>query len=301
MSEAATLIELCVRRWSFLSLLYDQREKRPSPSDLARQLEKTNQEISRWCRELEAADLIKLQTIKGERFKRCTFTRRGLRVVGRLKELLRDIELGEERELTDPSPDYWKELREELDSGSSWAAKAALEDLRDLCRKSRVWKLGEEFWNFLSEKLDANLNELIDCLLLIAVNASSNGEAEVAEKIKTRFYGKLKEILFSADRKTLWQSTLLCLKHILSEDEMLELLKARYEDAFKAEDEEEFKNVLHHFDDELRVFYETHNKEVRRWLYQKMKDRDPKVAERAFKLYRIIKRGSHLYAVSKHV
>jgi len=279
------LIKIVGPRWSLLEKLY---ERDYYVTELATTLGKKTSEVSKQLHELEEARLAGSTQEHGERRKTYTLTALGRKAV----ELAQNLERAEPTptKLTEPDRKYWENLRMKLSSRSEWVTMAALQDLTILCHNTRVWKLGDDFWQYLIEQFNtdgnSNLGKVVDCIDIIFRNASATEEKEVAEKIKGLFSERLAELIGADQHKNEWRAAFNCLRMMLSNAELLRLIQEKYEKVFKSEESSGKIYLL--LMDELRKLYETNADEVREWLYRLMETSDPKAAESACYLYQAL-------------
>ncbi len=283
--ETNKLIKIVGQRWSLIEKLY---EKDYYVTELATALEKRPPEVSKQLHELEEAKLAGFTQKNGERRKTYSLTALGREAV----ELAQKLERAEPTpvKLTEPDRKYWEDLRTKLSSKSRWVAKAALQDLTILCHSTRVWKLGDDLWQYLIEQFNTNGNhnmgKIADCINIIFQNASVAKEKQITKKINELFSERLADLI-GADRHKYEGSAVStafdCLRTMLTNAEMLKLIQEKYEKAFKSD--ERFGRISDLLIGELKKLYETNASEIREWLYKQMEDSDPKTAEEAYSLY----------------
>ena len=75
---------------------------------------------------------------------------------------------------------------------------------------------------------------------------------------------------------------------MLSEEELVALVKDGFREAFRLEDEEAYRSQLSVLSDPLKMLYQKHGEGLRKWLYEEMENPSPQGAQRAYDLYRII-------------
>ncbi len=223
---------------------------------------------------------------RGRPFKYIKLTESGKRIVSSFVEALRAPPSSAQVMLSDPDQKYWEDLRMKLNSRNDWVIQAALQDLTVLCHNTRIWKLGDDFWNYLTEQFNAdsnsNIGKVVDCIDIIFRNASATEEKEVTEKTKGLFSERLARLIGVKRHKNEWRTAFKCLRLMLSNTELLRLIQEKYEKAFKSEDSGRIELLLV---DELKKLYETNANEIRDWLYRVMEKSDSKVAESAYNLY----------------
>jgi predicted transcriptional regulator with HTH domain len=227
---------------------------------------------------------------RGRPFKYIRLTESGKRIVSSFVEALKPLPSPGQVRLSDPDQKYWENLRTKLSSRHEWVTKAALQDLTILCRNTRLWKLGDNFWHYLIEQFNttenSNLGQIVDCINIIFRSASATEEKEAKEKISGLFSERLAELIGTDQHIYEWSIAFGCLRIMLPTAEMLKLIQEKYEKALKSE--EKFGKISTLLIDELKKLYKTSANEIREWLYKQMENSDPKAAERAYSLYQAL-------------
>lgn len=236
---------------------------------------------------MEGANLITIKPEKGKhdsRFRVYRLTPRAEILIVDLQALLKKLEQPS-GSLAEPMPPYWNDLQIKLYSTSEMVVKAAFGDLKALCRSTKVWMLGNSFWNFLSNYLNRDDNkhfeDVIECISMVQSN-SAKEDGAVAQIIKERFSEKLERIVLQ--RKGVESEAMSCLKTMLTTEELLTFAEAALEETFRL-DEKEYGNQLSALVETIRNLHEKRNEDLRGWLYQKMASPDQNVATRSYTLY----------------
>ncbi len=214
-------------------------------------------------------------------------------MVGLINALLGEVASVSRSDLADPDLELWGYLRRKLGSTNELVLKAALDDLKDLCRATRAWELGG-FWDSLSEVGGGHMGELADCVRFVVENALAAEDEEAVAKAKEMFSVNAMDFINVDKPEASWSRVLSTLETLLSEKEMLRFLMGKIEESFRHEKEETFYKVSTLLTRSFVKLFESNEAEIRDRLYRMMQDSDSVAGRRAYDFYSSLKQQAKL-------
>ncbi len=293
--KLATIVH---RRYDLLEALYPNEEYY-----LGKLADKTGENwgnVSKYVADLEEKGLV---SIREESVRLAGRKRKYVRLTGKCRDILDSLLKATkpvEFKLSDADTEEVGFLLQRIkEPPSDEVREQAIRDLKELCLRSRIWKIEfpsdsalkkNGFWSFINQILGGESDEpekALRFLITIAGNASVAGEKRVIKEIYNLFASRIKDLAESPNSyRNLRFNAVWALESMSpSNNEKWNVFTHLLEKSMKEEDDKtynEFIQILFGKFENLRKWDE---KRYRNWFYELMSDNDPKVRKRASSFY----------------
>lgn len=179
------------------------------------------------------------------------------------------------------------------------AREQAIWDLKELCRRSSIWKIEfpsdsalkkNRFWSFINQLLRGGSDEpekALSFLITIAGNASAAGEEEVVKGIYNLFAPRIKGLAESptSSRDLRFNAVWVLDSMSLPNNEKWDVFTHLLEKSMRKEDDKTYYGLIQMLFGKFKDLRKWDEKKYRDWFYELMSDNDPKVRKRASSFY----------------